>query len=121
MPPASRWSAPPTDLRALVDQTVGEVAGLFEGSEVRLETSLEPVTAQVDRMRVGQVLANLLSNALKFTPPGAWCGVKLQADADWAGAAGDRLGPRHPRRRTAPRLRPVLARPRRSGRGAGSA
>ena len=60
-----------TDLRGLIDEVVDEFAGLCEGAEVRLATRLEPVTAWVDRVRMGQVLSNLLSNALKFTPAGA--------------------------------------------------
>ena len=38
------------DLRDLVDETVREFAGLFEGSEVRVETRLEPTHAWVDRV-----------------------------------------------------------------------
>jgi two-component system sensor histidine kinase BaeS len=74
----------PTDLRALVEQAVGEFAGLFEGNQVRLEIRLAPVSAWVDRIRMGQVLANLLANALKFTPTGGLVSVELQRDRDRA-------------------------------------
>jgi signal transduction histidine kinase/type II secretory pathway pseudopilin PulG len=73
-----------TELRDLIDETVREFAGLFEGSEVHLETRLEPVTAWVDHVRVGQILSNLLSNALKFTPPGGLVRVELHRDEPWA-------------------------------------
>ena len=36
-------------------EVVDEFAGLCEGAEVRLATRLEPVTAWVDRVRMGQV------------------------------------------------------------------
>jgi signal transduction histidine kinase len=72
------------DLHELIDETVREFAGLFEGSEVRLETRLEPVTAWADRVRVGQIVSNLLSNALKFTPPGGQVRVELHRDEPWA-------------------------------------
>lgn len=73
-----------TDLRELTEETVREFAGLFEGAEVRLETRLEPVSAWLDRVRIGQVLSNLLSNALKFTPPGGLVRVELRREEPWA-------------------------------------
>lgn len=73
-----------TDVRELVDETVREFAGLFEGSEVHLESRLEPVDAWVDRVRISQVVSNLLSNALKFTPPGGLVRVELRRDDPWA-------------------------------------
>lgn len=72
------------DLHELVEEAVREFAGLFEGSEVHLETRLEPVTAWADQVRVGQILSNLLSNALKFTPPGGQVRVELRRDEPWA-------------------------------------
>ena len=59
-----------TDLGKLADESAREFAALFDGACVRLQTRLEPVTAWADQVRVGQILANLLSNALKYTPQG---------------------------------------------------
>jgi signal transduction histidine kinase len=69
-----------TDLRELVDETVREFAGLFEGTQVHLEARLEAVDAWIDRVRISQVVSNLLSNALKFTPPGGLVRVELRRD-----------------------------------------
>jgi two-component system sensor histidine kinase BaeS len=67
------------DLRALVEQTARLLAPQFESAEVRLETRLEPVVVTGDQLRLGQVARNLLTNALKFTPPGGHVEVALTA------------------------------------------
>ena len=72
------------DLGKLADETVREFAGLFEGADVRLQTRLEPAMAWADPVRVGQILANLLSNALKYTPQGGLVRAEVTADGPWA-------------------------------------
>jgi signal transduction histidine kinase len=41
-----------------------------------------PVVANVDPMRIGQVLRNLLSNAIKFSPAGGVIGIVLEVVPD---------------------------------------
>ena len=72
------------DLGKLADETVREFAGLFEGAGVRLQTRLEPAMAWADPVRVGQILANLLSNALKYTPEGGLVRAEVTAGGPWA-------------------------------------
>jgi len=73
-----------TDLGKLADETAREFAGLFEGAGIRLQTRLEPVTIWADQVRVGQILANLLSNALKYTPKGGLVRLEVATDQPWA-------------------------------------
>lgn len=54
--------------------------------ECTLDNSDEPVFARVDAARLLQVIGNLITNAIKFTPAGGHFRVALQAD-DQAGTA----------------------------------
>ena len=62
----------PTDPRQLIDTAVHAFTAQAEEAGVRLETrggdSLPDI--DVDRLRIGEVLSNLLSNALRHTPAG---------------------------------------------------
>jgi len=70
----------PTDLRRIVERTVTGLTPLMEQKGQYLETMLpdEPAQANVDRRRFEQALANLLSNAHKFTPKGGHIRVTLE-------------------------------------------
>jgi signal transduction histidine kinase len=83
----------PTDLRPLVEEVVGEFAGPFAAEGIRLESALAPLQADVDPVRMRQVLANLLSNALKFTPEGGRVLVEVGAEGDRANVRVSDSGP----------------------------
>jgi signal transduction histidine kinase/HAMP domain-containing protein len=69
------------DLAALVRDAVELASRRAEECGVALEMDLETVERCVgDRDRLAQVLDNLLSNALKFTPPGGRVVVRLASD-----------------------------------------
>ncbi len=59
------------DLGVVLEETLSSVRPQAAAKSIAIETSLSiPSVVFADRMRVKQVLFNLLSNALKFTPEG---------------------------------------------------
>jgi signal transduction histidine kinase len=74
------------DLRIPVQHAVETLQNEFVAKRLRLEVDLPPAPlfASADQTRIAQVLINLLSNSLKFTPTGGTVSVAL---AEQEGAA----------------------------------
>jgi PAS domain S-box-containing protein len=71
----------PTELGPIVQQAVESIRPGVENKGLTLATEIEPdLTAQADADRMNQVLWNLLSNALKFTPAGGAITVTARRD-----------------------------------------
>lgn len=75
-----------TDLRELCAATVSDYSHLASDRGIRLAAELGEAPARTfcDREKIGEVLINLVSNALKFTPPGGEIKLKLDASGQEA-------------------------------------
>ena len=66
------------DLREVIGDTVGLFRGVSEAHEIRLDLPETPVLVNHDPTRIGQVLNNLVSNAIKYSPAGGPIDVRLR-------------------------------------------
>jgi signal transduction histidine kinase len=75
-----------TDLGLLLRETADEHAYMADGRKIRLSKRLpqSPLFTYCDREKVREVLVNLVSNALKFTPEGGIIELSLRS---WEGEA----------------------------------
>ncbi|MFF0015491.1 ATP-binding protein [Streptomyces sp. NPDC005374] len=71
----------PVDVRTVVEGACADIRGLFghEGRTLGVRLPDAPLVVDGDRLRLAQVLTNLLSNALKYTRPGGRTEVELSA------------------------------------------
>lgn len=71
----------PVDVRSVVEGACADIRGLFahDGRTLDVRLPEAPLVVDCDRLRLAQVLTNLLSNALKYTRPGGRTQVGLTA------------------------------------------
>ncbi|MER6241666.1 hybrid sensor histidine kinase/response regulator [Streptomyces griseorubiginosus] len=71
----------PVDVRSVVEGACADIRGLFAHDGRTLDVRLPgaPLVVDGDRLRLAQVLTNLLSNALKYTRPSGRTEVELVA------------------------------------------
>ena len=72
------------DLAALAGEFVARARAEAPGRAVRLEAPADPIVGRFDRDRLGQVLQNLLGNALKYSPDGGEVVVRAEIVGDEA-------------------------------------
>ena len=96
----------PVDLSRLAIETTSDARVARGDHRWRLDLPDEPVLVEGDEHRLHQVLANLLSNAGKHTPPGSTVGVALTlGDASPGDASAGDAAPATPPRCSAASLR----------------
>jgi len=76
----------PFDLREAIAQAAQAIGAQIRARELNLETRVpeQAITVHADRTRIDQVLINLLTNAVKHTPPGGRIGVSAGRESGQA-------------------------------------
>ncbi len=81
---ALRLERRPVDLAEVVTSAVALARGAALDAEIDLGTDLAPAPVEGDAERLRQVVVNLLSNALRHTPPGGRIDVRTRVEGERA-------------------------------------
>ncbi|MGA9525839.1 MAG: HAMP domain-containing sensor histidine kinase, partial [Myxococcaceae bacterium] len=72
------------DLRGVVEESVALFADISKAHEVRCDVPDEPFVVKFDPARLHQVIGNLISNAIKYSPEGGPVDVRVRVQGDHA-------------------------------------
>jgi signal transduction histidine kinase len=73
----------PVELAPIVSSALDVMAIAARQKQIELESTIQPVgEVLADAQRIRQMVINLVSNAIKFTPPGGRVTVRLDAEGD---------------------------------------
>src|SRR5574340_1386991 len=70
----------PTDLVALVQRIIKRFSVTTERHHISFQTPEEHVVVSIDPRRIEQVVSNLISNAIKYSPDGGNIDISVLAD-----------------------------------------
>src|SRR5262245_9439132 len=77
-------SRQPVNLADAVRRCAETLRGAGQMARHRVEVQADPVWVEGDQARIEQIIMNLLSNALKYTPPGGTIAITVAGDSDTA-------------------------------------
>jgi signal transduction histidine kinase len=91
-----------TDVAATTNEVIDDHRGMAQERQVTIEVNAEPVTVMTDPLRLRQILSNLITNAIKYTPAGGnvWTRIvheKRRGAPERIGIAVEDDGPGIPR------------------------
>jgi heavy metal sensor kinase len=69
----------PVDLPKIIEDTTALLAPLAQAKEVSICKTLEPASVRGDPLRLGQLVNNLIGNAIQFSRPGGQVNVQLSS------------------------------------------
>jgi signal transduction histidine kinase len=101
----------PCGLADLAAAAADSLARRFDAPGIAVDRQLAAAPVLADPRWLHQVITNLLSNALIFTPLGEWVAISIPQNYPDAVLKVTGTGSGIPRRRATARLRSVLARP----------
>lgn len=78
----------PNDLAAIATEAADSLGDAFRVADVGLHQRLTEVHVLCDRARMREVISNLLTNSLKFTPPGGTVNLDVGPDGGGMAAIG---------------------------------
>jgi signal transduction histidine kinase len=86
---AIEFSREACDFRSIVEQTLIELAPLIEEKKlkIRIQLQSQDMDAVCDRLKIVQVLMNLISNAIKFSAEGSQIAIRLSDERPADGEA----------------------------------
>jgi signal transduction histidine kinase/CheY-like chemotaxis protein len=77
-------SRAPLDLSAAVRGSIDGLRGTGRFAAHEVEVNLAPVWIHADATRMDQIVSNLVTNAIKYTPPGGLIRIATRREGNWA-------------------------------------